>query len=177
MSPYFKYVNQRYPVTGRKETWLKPQIVPLRGIANTAWINNHMPSQVWDEITYPFPSSGIDKEFHSILYNGCNYLSMLGLKLIHDSKRVPGSHGNGNDTPLAYLSYIHVSLKRWNKYGCDDIKCIFVNIKLLQIYMIYMICKLRLPFVMNFKILYLHWDAVIGISKYYTRCNLMFCET
>ena len=46
-----------------------------------AWINNH--SKVWDEITYPFPNFNgylrIDKEFHSTLYNGCNYLSMLGL--------------------------------------------------------------------------------------------------
>ena len=28
----------------------------------------------------------MDKYFHSILYNGCNYLSMLGLKLMHVSK-------------------------------------------------------------------------------------------
>ena len=29
----------------------------------------------------------MDKQFHPILYNGCNYLSMLGLKLNHVSKR------------------------------------------------------------------------------------------
>ena len=29
----------------------------------------------------------MDKLFHPVLYNGCNYLSMLGLKLIHVSKR------------------------------------------------------------------------------------------
>ena len=32
-------------------------------------------------------SLGMDKWFHPILYNGCNYLSMLGLKLNHVSKR------------------------------------------------------------------------------------------
>ena len=32
-------------------------------------------------------SLGMDKLFHPTHYNGCNYLSMLGLKLIHVSKR------------------------------------------------------------------------------------------
>ena len=58
-----------------------------------AWMSNHMPSKVCDEITYSFPnfngSLGIDKWFHTILYDGCNYLSMLGLKSIHVSKRGP----------------------------------------------------------------------------------------
>ena len=31
----------------------------------------------------------MDKLFHPTLYNGCNYLSMLGLKLNHVSKRGP----------------------------------------------------------------------------------------
>ena len=34
-------------------------------------------------------SLGMDKLFHPIHYNGCNYLSMLGLKLNHVSKRGP----------------------------------------------------------------------------------------
>ena len=33
----------------------------------------------------------MDKLFHPILYNGCNYLSMLGLKLNHVKKRGPSS--------------------------------------------------------------------------------------
>ena len=33
----------------------------------------------------------MDKQFNSILYNGCNYLSMLGLNLNHVSKRGPRS--------------------------------------------------------------------------------------
>ena len=32
-------------------------------------------------------SLGMDKYFHPILYNGCDYISMLGLKLNHVSKR------------------------------------------------------------------------------------------
>ena len=57
-----------------------------------AWMNNHMPCKMWDEITYPFPnfnhwSLGMDKYFHPTFYNGCDNFSMLGLKLIHVSKR------------------------------------------------------------------------------------------
>ena len=54
-----------------------------------------MLSDVWGEITYTFPNiNGAAVEvwelFHPILYDGCNHLSTLGLKLIHDSKRAPG---------------------------------------------------------------------------------------
>ena len=56
--------------------------------------SNYMASKVWDEITYPFRnfnactigSLGMDKLFHPTLYNGCKYLSMLGLELFHVSK-------------------------------------------------------------------------------------------
>ena len=49
-----------------------------------------MLSKVWDEMPYPFPNFngctvGMDKLFRPTLYNGCNYLSMLGLKLHHIS--------------------------------------------------------------------------------------------
>ena len=59
-----------------------------------AWISNYMPGKVWGEITYPFLnfnvnhwSWGMGKSFHPTLYNVCNYLSMLGLKLNHVGKR------------------------------------------------------------------------------------------
>ena len=46
-------------------------------------------------------SLGMDKQFHPTVYSGCNYLSMLGLKLNHVSKRGPG-HWIGIDfLPLA----------------------------------------------------------------------------
>ena len=51
-----------------------------------AWVSNYMPSKVlrhW--------SLGMDKGFHPTLYDGCNYLSMLGLNLIHVSKWGHGS--------------------------------------------------------------------------------------
>ena len=63
-----------------------------------AGISNHMSSQVWDQITYPFPNfNGITEVWEWIsnftpqFYNGCNYLSILGSKLIHVSKRILGS--------------------------------------------------------------------------------------
>ena len=53
-----------------------------------------MPMKVLDKITYPFPNfNGYTVEFCkrisnlNTLYYGCNYLSMLGLKLIHVIKR------------------------------------------------------------------------------------------
>ena len=61
-----------------------------------SWISSHMPSKVSDEITYPFPNfNGCTVEVwewinNSIsLYDGCNYLPPLGLKLNHVSKRGP----------------------------------------------------------------------------------------
>ena len=48
-----------------------------------------MPSKVWDEIIHPFPNfNGCTVEFwewisNFTLYNGCNYLPKLGLKLSH----------------------------------------------------------------------------------------------
>ena len=46
---------------------------------------------VWHEITYPFQcwTLGMDKLFHPTHCNGYGYLSMLGLKLIHVSKKGP----------------------------------------------------------------------------------------
>ena len=53
---------------------------------------------MWDEITYPIPNFDgrtvdvrMDKSFHPTLYWACYYLSMLGLKVICISKRVPGT--------------------------------------------------------------------------------------
>ena len=63
-----------------------------------AWIGNHMPSKVCDEIAYPFPNCTVEVwEWISnfpTLYDGRNYLSMLWLELInliHVSRRGPGS--------------------------------------------------------------------------------------
>ena len=79
----------------------------------TAWISNHLPSKVWDEITYPFSnfqwlhhwSLDMDKQFHPTHYNGCNYLSMPGFKLYHVSKRGPGSRW----VKAALADHIHIA--------------------------------------------------------------------
>ena len=59
-----------------------------------AWISNHTPGKVWwNYLSIPKLQRcnrwtlGMDKQFRHTHYNGCNYLSMLGLKLIHVSKR------------------------------------------------------------------------------------------
>ena len=69
-----------------------------------AWISNHMPRKVWAEITYPFQNfNGCTVEFWELitnfipLYNGSNNSSMLGLKLIHVSKRVTWNEFCGVD--------------------------------------------------------------------------------
>ena len=58
-----------------------------------AWISNHMRIKMWDEIAYPFPNfNGATVEVWKCVsnfiphFNGCNYLSMLGLKLVHVRK-------------------------------------------------------------------------------------------
>ena len=74
------------------KTWQRAYIarfhISMRGLTLIpAWISNHIRYKVWDEITYPFLNfNGV---FHPILYKVCNYLSMLGLKLNHVSKRGP----------------------------------------------------------------------------------------
>ena len=67
---------------------------PFTNMVIPAWISNHMTNKVWDEITYPFPNFngatidvlGMNKLFHPTIYNGCDYISTLGLKLIYVSK-------------------------------------------------------------------------------------------
>ena len=56
-----------------------------------SWIvfRYNLPSKMWDEITYPFPNFNCFT--HYLLYNGCYYLCMMGLKFIHVSKRGPWS--------------------------------------------------------------------------------------
>ena len=60
------------------------------------WISNYIRYKVWCEITYPFlNSNGCTVEVWEwisnliTLYWACDYLFMLGFKLIHISKRAP----------------------------------------------------------------------------------------
>ena len=59
----------------------------------------HMTSKVWDKITYPFTKAQLlqhhltlrmDKQFYPPLYHGCNYLSILVLKLMNINKMCYG---------------------------------------------------------------------------------------
>ena len=63
---------------------------------------------VWDEIIHPFPNvSGCTVEVCELssnfipLYNGCNYLYMLGLKLNHVSKTSPR---RASTPPISFYS-------------------------------------------------------------------------
>ena len=56
---------------------------PTYWVRYPAWVSNHIPYIVWDEINCPFPNVAEDWT----LYWACDYLSMPGLKLIHISKR------------------------------------------------------------------------------------------
>ena len=63
-----------------------------------AWISNHVHIKLCVEIIYSFPNFNgctVDdwEYFHPIHYDRYNYLSMLGLMLIHVSERVLG-HNN-----------------------------------------------------------------------------------
>ena len=59
-----------------------------------AWISNYIHYETWDEITYPSPNfNGCTVEvwewISNTLYQACDYLSLLGLKLIRVSERGP----------------------------------------------------------------------------------------
>ena len=65
-----------------------------------ALINYNMPSRVLVGITYPIPNSkvaplrfGMNKQFHPTLYDGCSYLSILGLTINHVGKKGPRQQG------------------------------------------------------------------------------------
>ena len=44
---------------------------------------------MWDEITYQYANFWEWDILHPTLYNGCSYLSMLGIQLNHVNKRGP----------------------------------------------------------------------------------------
>ena len=75
-----------------------------------------MPSKVCDEITYPFPNFNGVPTF----YNGCNYLSMLGLNLNHVRKKGPEYDWcqDGTSIYMAVMGRLHVRLTR--KYMSYD---------------------------------------------------------
>ena len=81
--------------------WRQGSILPVDPLLtfsklNPPWVRDHMPGQVCNEISYPFPNFngctvfGMNQLSHPTLNNGCNYLSVLRLKLINVNKRCQG---------------------------------------------------------------------------------------
>ena len=70
-------------------------------------------------------SLGMDTLFHPTLYDGCNYLSMLGLKLIYVSERGP----RYCECKVWFLFYLNTLRLRQNgrHFADDNFKCIFLN--------------------------------------------------
>ena len=71
-------------------------------------------------------SLGMHKLFHPTHYNGCNYLSMLGLKLIHVSKRGHRQsviHSRGRHISARWCHLPSVALKQHGRENiCHIIK-------------------------------------------------------
>ena len=58
----------------------------------SAWISNHMPWELWDNITHSFPNfNGCTVEVWEWIRNFILYIPMLELKLNRDSQK--GAHG------------------------------------------------------------------------------------
>ena len=84
-----------------------------------AWISNHTPSKVWDEIHYPFPNfNGRTVEVWEWImnfiahFNGCYYISIPRLKLIHVIKRVPDVTNPLPEPKLTYHQRSFVAFTR-----------------------------------------------------------------
>ena len=125
-----------------------------------AWINNHIHYKVWDEITYPFlnfdganylsipklRSLGMDKYFHPTLYNGCDYLPVLGLKLNHVGKRGPRGPFYQQRWAKPALRVGHV----WVIISWKTVRCNFSSKSLFQLQFNWIPFKLRRGWVTTF---------------------------
>ena len=144
--------------------------VPSRAPAHTlAWFNFNL-SIVWDEVIYPFPHiKGAAVEVWEWISNfiphfvtGCNYVSMLGLKLVYVSKR-------GSWWPR--------DLHMMRKVQCDVVISRSVLSKLLTTNTTYLVhegpmwsvfCEFKLWFMFCFN----PCSAVCNIISYLTRYNV-----
>ena len=69
----------------------------------------------------------MDKEFHPVLYNRCNYLSILALKLFHVSKIEPRMIVHFISYPFEKIDFENVIIL----YGGD---CVFWYPRALMVY-------------------------------------------
>ena len=74
-------------------------------------------------------SLGMDKLFHPTLYWACNYLSMLGLKLNHVSKRHPRTHPSGSPNATILGLFSSLTVNRALQVGhCEtELTCLLVS--------------------------------------------------
>ena len=101
-------------------------------VTHAAWIGNHIYDNMWGEITYPFPNFKKWKSNSIPLFIwACDYLSMLGLGLIHVSKMGPSCQERacphfvvvsrnilnfcGINNLLSNIWYVHVQ-DWWNNF-------------------------------------------------------------
>ena len=81
-----------------------------------AWISNHMPNKVWNEILMHSETSTLDRWclrmnnwFHPTLYNQCNHISMQWFKLTPFSKLGPRGQPHQPFRILTRYTYVHTS--------------------------------------------------------------------
>ena len=71
-----------WPRSAEPGRWINKE--PLSSTWIPSLIGNHIPSKVWIKwLIHSCWSLGIDKWLHATIHNGCNYIPMSGLKLIH----------------------------------------------------------------------------------------------
>ena len=89
-----------------------------------AWISNYTDYKMCDEITYPFPNfNGCTVEVWKWISNfiphfACDYLSMLGLKLIHVRKGGPWGllyrQGLAQPTQSVWHGWVIRFIEKWS---------------------------------------------------------------
>ena len=90
-----------------------------------------MPGKVCGEITYPFPNlndaTGMDSQFYSTPYNGCNYLFTLELTLIIV---IEMRHENAFQN-MSWYFLLKMSSAKWQPFcpgggGGDELKLLYM---------------------------------------------------
>ena len=113
-----------FPVNPHIVVWLIYQIYGITLVR--VWINNRMPSKVrWNHLSIPklqwlhrWLKFGEGQVFHPTLRDWCNYLSILGLKLIRVGKSVAGgvtiTRNKGDKLGLKKLSRCILTQSCWS---------------------------------------------------------------
>ena len=101
------------------------------------WIANHVPSNLWDDITYPVPNFiEVGSDIHPKLYwslewvnnstpHLCNYITMLGSKAMHVSISGPGEtiQPHTRKLPSGFLYSVTEVIPKLYRSNTEDIYC------------------------------------------------------